>query len=80
MATETDFRLDVAARLVTELQDRYRLPGETWGLVFDGDAEGDPDAMSDEDALRRIRGMSWFPRGRLLRISGRSHQGILQLV
>ncbi len=30
MATETDFRLDVAARLVTELQDRYRLPGETW--------------------------------------------------
>lgn len=57
MATETDFRLDVAARLVTELQDRYRLPGETWDLAFDGDAEGHLDVMSDEDALRRIRGM-----------------------
>ena len=57
MTNERDFRFDMAAKLVTELQDRYRLPGETWDIVFDPDAEGYLAAMTEEDAFKRIRAM-----------------------
>lgn len=58
-AAERRYELDMAARLAMELQDRYRLPGETWEIVFDME-EADEDGggkMTNEDAYRRIRTM-----------------------
>lgn len=57
MTKERDYRLDAAAELITELLERYRLPGQTWDVVFDDEAAGDPEAMDGEDAGRHVREM-----------------------
>lgn len=57
MTDERAYELDMAAKLATELQDRYRLPGETWGLVFDEDGDVEDGDLTDEEAYLRIRGM-----------------------